>query len=70
MTTMTHDGYLATLEIDDAAAVPALTKLVTNERHRSVKILLLEELLHIGSPAAMPSSANGTTRARNSASER
>ncbi len=45
-----HDELM---KIDDPAAVPALTQLVNNEKHRSVKILLIEELLHIGTPGAM-----------------
>jgi hypothetical protein len=45
-----HDELM---KIDDPAAVPALTQLVSGERHRSVKLLLVEELLHIGTPAAM-----------------
>jgi hypothetical protein len=45
-----HDELM---QIDDPAAVPALTKLLTNERHRSIKILMIEELLHIGTPGAM-----------------
>ena len=45
-----HDELM---KIDDPAAVPALTQLLNNEKHRSVKILLIEELLHIGTPGAM-----------------
>jgi len=45
-----HDELM---QIDDPAAVPALTRMVSSEGHRSVKILLIEELLHIGSASAM-----------------
>jgi hypothetical protein len=45
-----HDELM---KIDDPAAVPGLTQMVVNERTRNVKILLIEELLHIGNGSAM-----------------
>lgn len=40
-------------KITDPAAVSALALLVSNERQRDVKIEIVEQLLHIGTPAAM-----------------
>ncbi len=41
------------LEIQDPAAVPALSSLLANETHENIKKLLLEELVHLGTPAAL-----------------